>query len=613
MTKNRLFDDFPPVTSREWKEKIIADLKGADFDRKLVWHTEEGFDVQPYYRQEDLDRTNTPTAGSNRALPGIQQGNKWSIRQDLVVDPDPEACNCRIRNILDRGVEAIGLDFRHIKNTDAAKIESLFREIDIEKIPFYFWNVSEPLQLFDVLISFINNSGKNPERFSGSLGVDPVGHMVKHGEIDPSHFDAIAEIIRKGAGLFPLFRTITIDAGSMQDGGSTLSQELGFGLAMANTYLDELTSRGLEPADIASQISFSFATGPNYFMEIAKPRAARHLWNIILNEWGVKAPTPMHIHSRSAAWNLTLYDANVNMLRTTTETMSASLGGSDVVSVLPFDQWYREENEFSSRIARNIQVILKEEAYFDKVADPAAGSYYIEKLTESIIAQAWHHFLQAEEKGGFIEAFRQGIVQDEVDVSMKNKRNRAASRRDAVLGVNQYPAFSEMLLDQEVLIPDTPGETTTTFRPIHPFRVAGEIEELRLQTEKSKKRPRVFLLKYGEPAWRTARAMFAGNFFACAGYEILDNLGFDSIEKGITAAKKSAADIVVLCSSDEAYGTTAPAVYDALHENTLIVIAGYPKHSIEALNEKGIEHFIHVKSNLLDELRNFQDLLKIDE
>ena len=613
MTKNRLFDDFPPVASDDWKEKIIADLKGADYNKKLVWRTEEGFDVQPYYRQEDLENTHTPTAGSDRALPGNQLGNMWKIRQDLVVDPELSACNSRIRNILKRGTEAIGLDFRNIEKTEPADIASLFDEVDIEKIPVYFRNVHEPVQLLDALISYINNTGKDPGKFSGSLGVDPVGHLVTHGEIDSSRFDAIAILIRKSTRLFPLFRTITIDAGALQDGGATLSQELGFGLAMANTYLDELTNRGLEPAAIASQISFSFATGPNYFMEIAKLRAARHLWSIITHEWGMKPPAAMHIQSRSAAWNLALYDANVNILRATTETMSASLGGSDVISVLPFDHWYRKENEFSSRVARNIQIILREEAYFDKVADPAAGSYYVEKLTESIIEQAWQHFMQAEEKGGFTDAFRQEIIQEEVTASMENKRKRAASRRDSILGVNQYPAFSEMLLEQDILIPEKPGGNKTTFKPIPPFRVAGEIEELRLQTEKSAKRPKVFLLKYGEPAWRTARAMFAGNFFACAGYEIIDNLGYDQIKKGIADAKKTAADIVVLCSADAAYGKTAPVAFDALHENAEIVIAGYPQDDVAALAEKGISHFIHVKSNLLDELRKFQELLNINE
>jgi methylmalonyl-CoA mutase len=337
------------------------------------------------------------------------------------------------------------------------------------------------------------------------------------------------------------------------------------------------------------------------------------LWNVFIAEWGVKAPSAMHIQSRSAAWNLTLYDVNVNMLRTTTEAMSASLGGSDVISVLPFDHWSREENDFSSRIARNIQIVLREEAWFGKVADPAAGSYYIEKLTEHIIEQAWHHFMQAEEKGGFTEAFRQGTIQDEVAASQEYKRARAASRRDTILGVNQYPAFSEVLLSQDILLPEDPAEKQTSFRPIRPFRIAGEIEKLRLQTEQSAKRPKVFLLKYGEPAWRSARAMFAGNFFACAGYEIIDNLGYDNVEKGIAAAKKSAADIVVLCSSDAAYGETAPAVYDALHTTSVIVIAGYPQDAIEALAQKGISHFIHVKSNLLEELRKFQDLLKINE
>jgi methylmalonyl-CoA mutase len=611
MTKNRLFEEFPPVSSGKWKEKIIADLKGADFDRKLVWRTGEGFDLQPYYRQEDLAETNTLSAQTGYALSADGQGNAWMIMQELPADPDPETCNTRIRKILDRGAQAIGLDCRDILEIDQAVCTSLFRDIDIETVPFYFRNVREPLRFFGALTSFINSTGAQHSRFSGSLGIDPVGDMVRTGEFDQSAFDEIAGMMLTASKLFPQFRIVTIDAGSFQDGGSTLSQELGFGLAMASTYMDELTQRGLDPGTIASMISVSFATGPDYFMEIAKPRAARHLWNVLISEWGVNTPPAMHIQSRSAGWNLTLYDVNVNMLRTTTGAMSASLGGSDVISVLPFDCWSREANEFSSRIARNIQIVLREEAYFGKVADPAAGSYYIEKLTEHITEQAWQHFMQAEEAGGFLQAFKRGTIQDAVAASQENKRARAASRRDTILGVNQYPAFSEMLLTQDLLLPEDPEVKKTSFRPVLPFRVAGEIEKLRLQTEKSGRRPKVFLLKYGEPAWRSARAMFAGNFFACAGYEIIDNLGYDTIEKGISAAKKSAADIVVLCSSDAAYGDSAPVAYDSLHENAEIVIAGYPQDSVEALAEKGINHFIHMKSNLLQELSKFQDLLNI--
>jgi len=613
MTKNRLFEDFPPVSSGEWKEKIITDLKGADFTRKLVWRTGEGFDVQPYYRKEDLAGTDTPAAHSGHALTGTKQGNMWMIMQDLQVDPDPETTNARIRKVLDRGAQAIGLDFRNIREMNQSALTSLFHDIDIDKTSFYFRNIKEPLQFFDALTACINNTGVQHSRFSGSMGLDPLGDMVRTGEINTSAFDAIAGMIQTASKLFPQFRIITIDAGIFQDGGSTLSQELGYGLAMANTCLDELTRRGLEPATIASMISVSFATGPDYFMEIAKPRAARLLWNVFISEWGVDVAPSMHIQSRSATWNLAMYDVNVNMLRTTTGAMSASLGGSDVISVLPFDYWSREVNDFSSRIARNTQIVLREEAYFGKVADPAAGSYYIEKLTEQLAEQAWHHFMEAEEKGGFTEAFMQGTIQDAVSTSRENKRTRAASRRDTILGVNQYPAFSEVLLSQDILLPEEPVEKQTSFRPIRPFRVAGEIEQLRLQTEKRAKRPKVFLLKYGEPAWRSARAMFAGNFFACAGYEIIDNLGYDHIEKGIADAKKTGADIVVLCSADAAYGETAPVAFDALHENAEIVIAGYPQDAVKALAEKGISHYIHVKSNLLDELRKFQELLNIND
>ncbi|MFO7959616.1 MAG: methylmalonyl-CoA mutase family protein [Nitriliruptoraceae bacterium] len=366
--------------------------------------------------------------------------------------------------------------------------------------------------------------------------------------------------------------------------------------------------------DLAATMLFSFASGPNYFMEIAKLRAARWLWRAVCKEWGVdEKQIQMYIHSRTASWNLTLYDPHVNMLRTTTETMSASLGGSDAITVHPFDNTYKEENAFSSRIARNTQLVLKEEAYFNKVADPAAGSYYIEQLTASIAEQAWKHFLETEDRGGYIEAFQKGWIQEQVSASAEVKRSKASSGRTSILGVNKYPAFAELVLNQGISLPVKKRYENATYPPLQPFSAAEEIEQLRLQTEKSKKRPKVFLLKYGEPAWMTARGMFAGSFFACAGYEIIDNRGFDSVEEGIAAAHKAKADIVVLCSADAAYPDTAPVVHEAMKGSAEVVIAGYPKDSVEQLRQQGVHHFIHVKSNLLEELQKFQSLLNINK
>lgn len=614
MIKNRLFEDFPAISPEEWKAKVTADLKGADYDKRLIWRTEEGFDVQPYYRQEELENLATIKNGSGNALflkSNAENGNDWKIQQDFRIVSTPEACNSSMVNAISRGAGSIGLNLKNYSEVTGDLLQKLFRNINLEAIELNFTGVKEPLQLYNALKEFVKSSGIDPLSFAGTLGADPLGDLAATGEYNESVIVQLATILYDP--YLPHFRSITINAGLFQDSGSTLSQELGFGLAMANEMMGLLSEKGLTPEQIAKAVSFSFVTGPNYFMEIAKLRAARWLWTAICKEWGISNDAArMKIHSRSALWNMTVYDPNVNMLRTTTEAMSASLGGSDSISVLPYDIAFREQNDFSSRAARNTQIILQEEAWFSKVADPAAGSYYIEELTESIAGQGWKHFLEVEEKKGFLASFGQGFIQEQVAISAEGKKRQAASRRDSILGVNQYPNFSEMILQQGITLPAEAMKKETSYTPLQPFRVASEFEKLRYQTEQSGRRPGVFLLKYGDPAWRTARAMFAGNFFACAGYRIIDQPGFGSIEAGIKEARKEKADIVVLCSSDSEYPEFAPEAFNALQDTAEVVIAGYPKESIDELTAKGLKHFIHMKTNLLEELQKFQSLLNIE-
>ncbi|MEX2370984.1 MAG: methylmalonyl-CoA mutase family protein [Bacteroidales bacterium] len=610
MTKNRLFDEFPGISSEAWRDKVNADLCGAAFGKKLVWRTGEGFDLQPYYRQEDLEKLSVANRGPEPHPFTGRLRNDWKIRQDFAADPDPASLHRKIKNAIGRGAEAIGIDMSGMADSDPEVISSLLNGIDMEKVELNFKNLLHPKQFYKALTGTLSSTGTDPSAVSGSLGLDPLGKLLAEGNLDETSFDILAELIREGATGLPGFKILTIDAGLLQDCGSTLSQELGFGLSMANEYFNQLTGRGVEPGTIMKSISFSFATGPNYFMEIAKLRAARWLWMACCHGWEVEGPATMHIHARTSSWNLTLYDPNVNMLRTTTEAMSASLGGCNSMSVHPFDYTFREENEFTARIARNTQVILKEEAHFDKVSDPAAGSYYIEQLTESIAQQSWNHFLEIEEREGFLTAFKDGWVVQQVEASAVSKQAAASAGRDTILGVNKYPDFRELVLKQGVHTEEYTEPTNSNYKPLKRFRISAEIEQLRLQTEKSGERPRVFLLKYGDPDWMTARGRFAGNFFACAGYEILDNHGFSSVEEGMKVAGKANADIIVLCSSDPEYAETAPQVFDALKNSAEIVIAGYPADSMEELQQKGIAHFIHVKSNLLGELEKFQSIIR---
>lgn len=610
MSKNLLFQDFPDVSKDKWKDKIIADLKGADYQKKLVWRTDEGFEVQPFYTKEDLAQLGADQDASGNVPAGTRKENDWLIRQDLAIGNSIEECNRKIIQVIDKGAQSVGIDLNSREINNEKEMEILLAGVDTSRTYLNFIHAGDPARLYQTLVNYINSAGNKNNTLKGSLGFDPLGQMARTGDFNDTAFDQLAELVKQSARIFPHFRIIAVDAGLHQDSGSTLSQELGYGMAMAAEYMAQLTKRGADPEMVAASMSFNFSVGPDYFMEIAKLRAARSIWTAIYAEWNVAVDNlSMFIHSRTASWNLTVYDPNVNMLRITTEAMSASLGGSDEITVLPFDRWFNPENDFASRVAQNIQIILKEEAYFGKVADPATGSYFIEELTSRILDQAWEHFIETEEQNGYLDAFRSGNIQKSISSTAEKKREKAASRRQTILGVNQYPAFGELILNQDRSVPDNQPSGTSSFPALVPFRISADIEKLRQQTEKSGKNPKIFLLKYGDPAWRTARAMFAGNFFACGGFEIIDNAGFDDLQKGIGAAKKSNADIVVLCSADDAYATAGPAAYDALHESCEIVVAGYPKDVIDELKEKGIDHFIHIKSNLLEELKKFQDLV----
>jgi methylmalonyl-CoA mutase len=321
----------------------------------------------------------------------------------------------------------------------------------------------------------------------------------------------------------------------------------------------------------------------------------------------------MHIHSTTSQWNKTLYDPYVNMLRTTTETMSAAIGGSEIITTGPFDQVWKAADEFSYHIARNQQILLKEESWLDKVADPAAGSYYLETLTDQLAEKAWDLFREIEEKGGMIACIEQGFIQQSLLEILSTKSDDVATRKMVFLGTNQYPNMSEVMYDQVKPSPDTTTKKETPFIPLQFSRATAAFEKLRLQTEQfvasSGKRPSVFLFNYGSLAHQKARASFATNFFACAGFEVIDNAGFNSIEDGVAASAGQQPSVIVFCSSDEEYPALIPQACRELRvkcPQSILVVAGYPKDQLEALAKEGIHDYIHVRSNLLHTLADFQ-------
>jgi len=617
MEDNKLFAEFPPVSTQQWEEVINKDLKGADYDKKLVWKTIEGFNVKPYYRAEDLENlsylnTNPDEFPFTRGKQA--RSNVWDIRQDIKVK-DPAEANRIAVEAVKGGCNSLGFCAKQVKNLEDMSV--LLAGIDLAKVKINFNCAEDFVALLKLFVEYLGTKGIDPKNVQGSINFDMFKHALNHGDFcggEEGEYALAKTLIEFADSNLPAFRVLTVNGNLFQNSGSSIVQELGFTLAAANELMANLTERGMAPEKVAKNMVFSFAIGSNYFMEMAKIRAARMLWSKIVEQYhpACDCAYKVFVHAASSVWNKSLYDAYVNMLRTTTETMSVAIAGADSISVAPFDLAFKDADDFSYRIARNQQILLKEESYLDKIADPAAGSYYIENLTDSIAQYAWNNFLAVEEKGGFAAAIRQGFVQDEIEKTATQRNNDIAMRKTVILGTNQYPNLND---DMNGKI--TKGKCCCScksaegpIKPLRQYRGAEAFEELRLATERSGKKPKVFMLTYGNVAMRRARSGFATNFFGVVGYEIIDNVGFATAQEGVEAALKANADIVVLCSSDDEYAEIVADACNGLKGKVKsIVLAGFPKEQVDAFKAAGIDEFIHVKTNALECLTSFQKLM----
>ncbi len=617
--KDRLFSGFPPVTTDEWEARIREDLKGADYEKRLIWKTLDGIKVKPYYRQEDLQE-NPYTDVKPGQFPFIRgskvNGNAWEIRQDFTVS-DVAATIRKTTMARENGVNAIGYDLTRKGDMYYHDFRNLIREFDFVHNSIHLLAGEVSPAIFDFFLKALEELNIDSAGIRGSLGFDPLAQLALSGGFyygEEEDFDRADVLLLTAINELPLFRVLPVSSCIFSDAGATAVQELGAGLAMASEYFSKLTDAGHDANDIAANLQWNLSSGSSYFLEIAKVRAARLLFSRIAEAYSVSKDRNVFIQSMTAHWNKTVYDAHVNMLRTTTEAMAAVIGGCDSLLVQPYDEVFREPDDFSERIARNTQSILKEEAYLDKVTDPSAGSYYIESLTNSLVEYAWQFFLQIEEKGGYIKAFVSGFIGKEIKSIAGQRRQMVASRREILLGTNQYPNVQDKMKDavvEEIAFPQREPASEKIAEPLYMGRAAREFERLRLAVEKSKAGcPRVFLLPYGNLAMRLARSQFSANFFACAGYEIIDNLGYCSAEEGVSMAMKAGASIIVVCSSDEEYPEIAPEVADRVKGKAIVVVAGAPA-CMEELKQKGITEFIHIRSNVLETLQQFHQKLGI--
>ena len=575
-----LLREFPPVSTHAWEGAIARDLKGSDYAKKLIWQTEEGLAVKPYYRAEDISGLQFLDAapGDFPFLRGARLSGDWHIREEIDAT-DPEKANRAAQSAVAAGAEEIAFLNAALRN--ASDLGMLLA--NLQTIPVHFQNAGEPL-----LRLLIERLKEEKEPLRVSTGWNPLTNP-----------DFATEVLATAPiALVPF----TLDGAEFEEKGATAREEIGFTLAAAIEFLAEMQSRNVEIDRAAASIEFSFAIGANYFFQIAKFRAFRLLWAKAVESFGGTASSARaRIHARTSRWNETIYDPHVNVLRTTTEAMSAVLGGVDSVTVAPFDECYKTPDEASRRLARNTQIILKREALLSQVADPGAGAYCLEVITDFLAREGWKAMQKIEAGGGYRKAVADGLINEALKQSMAVREKAVVSRRRVFTGTNQFANSPEKALDR--IDPMHLGEVK---------RGAQSYEQLRLRTERHAADTgflsRVLLAEIGDVKMRSARSTFAANFFACAGFDITTQR-FDVADD----LAEHDADLFVLCSSDPEYLDVATKLALKLNElgrTTPVIVAGNPE-SAEQLRAAGVADFIHVRSNPIEVLTQWQQRLGI--
>ncbi len=578
MATEHLLEEFPPVSTAAWEAAIARDLKGADYEKKLIWRTEEGLAVKPYYRAEDLEGLACVDAapGEFPYRRGGRATGNWQIREEVGATDAREA-NRAAQAAVAAGAEGIAFSRLLIANPSELEIALA----NLAQVPVHFDRADQ--RLIRLL--------------TARLSERPAGAAISTGCDALESVEFAAAAIQAAPARFVPF---TIHGEAFEEAGATAVEGIGFALATGVDFLAAMQERGLKADRAAAAIEFSIAVGANYFFQIAKLRAFRMVWSRAVESFGGAAEAARaRIAARTSRWNKTVYDPHVNILRATTETMAAVLGGADSVTVAAFDECYKAPNEASRRLARNTQLLLKHEALLGHVADAGGGSYFIEAITEQLARGGWKTMQETEARGGYLKV--KAEIAQELERRMVSREKAVAMRRRILIGTNQFANPGERGL-----------ERVDEQRMNETRRGARMYEELRLRTERytatGGRIPHVLLAEIGDVKMRKARSNFATNFFACAGFEVATRRFKKAAE--IAAAE---GDLIVLCSADEEYAILVAELMPRLKElgrETPVIVAGNPANA-EQLTTAGIADFVHARSNALEVLTKWQEKLLV--
>ena len=616
ISSENLFSEFPGVSKAQWKDKTLNDLKGADFERKLVWRTLEGFDLQPYYSNEDLKGLEylENFECSTLNMEDGSQGPRYWVNREKIVVKDAESANEAAIAALNRGADGLIFD---LTGKDGIDIKKLLNNILPLHCSVSFIADRNAAKLIKGYFTYESENHIETSQLFGSLNYDPLKNLTLKGKMAKDGFEVVKEIIEVTDSA-DRFCGLTVNSSQFQNSGSSLVQELAFALNVAVEYIHRLGELGVSAEKVIRNLEFSVAVGTDYFLEIAKLRALRILFYKIAESYGIADydPGDLSIYSVSSGWTKTVYDPYVNMLRNTTEAMSAIIGGCNAVTIAPYNENFEQPTELSKRISRNVSNMLKEESYFDKTVDPSAGSYYIENITDEMVQKAWKLFTEVEGEGGFVESFKSGQIQARIAETREKRLKLATQRREIFVGTNQYPNTKEQL-DPD--ISKTSASVVGEIEVLKPENGAVQFEALRLASDayaaKEGQRPKAFLSLIGtNPVMRTARSQFSASFIGCGGFEIVEGVITKSNDEAVQKALDQNADITVICGSDDDYATLGVEFAKKFKEEKkdgLLVVAGYPTDTLDALKASGIDEFIHIKADLISTLTSFQHKLNI--
>ncbi|MEO6547112.1 MAG: methylmalonyl-CoA mutase family protein [Ferruginibacter sp.] len=595
----KLFSAFAPVSKQTWKDTAIADLKGGDFDKQLVWKTMEGIDVQPFYTAEDLQ--NIPNFRDNTSV----KKRRWTNFVEVEVDEDIQANNFILR-MIEFGVTGILLTITDPQKTD---LNILLKGIDPTSIEIAFKLQKPSPELIQRYFNYLAKLDINLAAVRGFVQSDILEEWSLTGAA-PDFKALAAQLTITNAAVN--FKGLMLSSHAFVNAGSGIVQECAFLLNKLTDTIEALENEGLQREDIMPQLGIHLAITGEYFLEMAKIRAMRNVLYAVLKCYNIPVPY-IPILSSSSIWSKSLYEPTVNMVRNTTEAMSAVLGGCDALLIHPHNSTYQQPDEFSHRIAVNISNLLKEEAYFDKVANPVAGSYYIETITCQLAEKIEQLFRQTETAGGYNKSIRQGLIQQQISVLRQQKEEEIATSKKIYVGTNKYVSSQ-----QPAIVKDTPATVITHEASplLQPQRATKKFEQLRRATiknfDQTGKIPTVYLACLGDAAMIHSRTAFAVEFFITAGFEITGLFVFKASKTAAEESATSDADIVVICATDEEYETgvkTFATTFRHLNNRKKLILAGNPGASLQGLQEAGINDCIHQKTNVVDFITALQNEL----